>query len=91
MTPRNPDDPDADDDLEVDTDLDRDDAPEDDAEDDGAFAIVCPYCGEPDTLSVDQEQPAGSVYVEDCTVCCQPMKVTVIGGAGRRRVHVEQD
>lgn len=58
---------------------------------DGVFPIVCPYCGEPDTLSVDPEQPSGSVYIEDCTVCCQPMTVTVLGQGARRRVRVEQD
>ena len=67
------------------------DSEDPDADDDGVFAIVCPFCGEPDTLFVDREQPAGSVYVEDCAVCCQPMKVTVIGAPRRRRVQVEQD
>ena len=77
MTRMDPEDPDADDVVAGD--------------DDGVFGIVCPFCGEPDTLLVDQEQAAGSVYVEDCTVCCQPMKVTVMGAPGRRRVKVEQD
>jgi hypothetical protein len=88
VTRPDPEDPDVDDVVDEEEDVDGD---EDQTEDEGVFASVCPFCGEADTLSVDQEQPAGSVYVEDCTVCCQPMKVTVIGGPGRRRVQVDQD
>lgn len=35
----------------------------------------CPYCGEPVQLVVDegaQEQD----YIEDCQVCCRPMRVS---------------
>lgn len=39
--------------------------------------ISCPYCGEMITIFVD-----GSVaeqdYIEDCQVCCRPMRVQVI-------------
>lgn len=36
----------------------------------------CPYCGEPIVLELDLS--AGSqVYVEDCAVCCRPMRVTL--------------
>ncbi len=73
----------------TDSDADLDGTPDDGA--DGVFPIVCPYCGQRDTLSVDPDQPAGSVYIEDCTVCCQPMTVTVVGHGRRRRVRVEQD
>ena len=39
-------------------------------------AAQCPYCGEPIVLELDLS--AGSqVYVEDCAVCCRPMRVAV--------------
>ncbi|MGH8212654.1 MAG: CPXCG motif-containing cysteine-rich protein [Rhodanobacteraceae bacterium] len=36
--------------------------------------ITCPYCGAP--TDVDVEAGADS-YIEDCTVCCQPIELTV--------------
>jgi hypothetical protein len=37
--------------------------------------VACPYCGETITLfldlSVDEQ-----TYIEDCSVCCQPMTVS---------------
>lgn len=36
--------------------------------------VQCPYCGEDNELLID---PSVTVqdYVEDCQVCCQPMRV----------------
>jgi hypothetical protein len=37
--------------------------------------VSCPYCGETITLLLDlsvEEQ----TYIEDCSVCCQPMTVS---------------
>jgi cysteine-rich CPXCG protein len=37
--------------------------------------VSCPYCGEMITLLLDlsvEEQ----AYIEDCSVCCQPMSVS---------------
>jgi hypothetical protein len=37
--------------------------------------VSCPYCGETITLFLDlsvEEQ----TYIEDCSVCCQPMAVS---------------
>jgi hypothetical protein len=40
------------------------------------YATQCPYCGEPIVLELDLS--AGSqVYVEDCAVCCRPMRVAL--------------
>jgi len=39
-------------------------------------SVTCPYCFEPVSLLVDCT--AGSqTYVEDCSVCCQPMVVAI--------------
>lgn len=36
----------------------------------------CPYCGEPISLLVEYEQ-AGETHIEDCEVCCRPMRIRV--------------
>lgn len=41
------------------------------------IAVACPYCGEALELWVDQSGGSAQRYVEDCTVCCQPMAVSV--------------
>ncbi|MCL7745461.1 CPXCG motif-containing cysteine-rich protein [Guyparkeria hydrothermalis] len=39
-------------------------------------SAVCPYCGEPVDFSIDTS--AGEqTFVEDCSVCCQPIVVTI--------------
>jgi len=42
--------------------------------------IQCPYCGEPIEVVVD-----GSVsrqqYIEDCSVCCRPIVISVTASA----------
>ena len=40
----------------------------------------CPYCGEPNEISIDTYGGAVQRYVEDCQVCCQPWNVTVRQG-----------
>ena len=37
--------------------------------------VACPYCGETITLLLDLSVEAQS-YIEDCSVCCQPMNVS---------------
>ena len=39
--------------------------------------VVCPYCGEPVTISVDPGGGSAQEYVEDCEVCCNPWQVSV--------------
>jgi hypothetical protein len=43
--------------------------------------VSCPYCGETITLFLDlsvEEQ----AYIEDCSVCCQPMTVSYSAADG---------
>ena len=40
---------------------------------DEAF-VDCPYCGETITLVLDLSVPEQD-YIEDCFVCCQPIRV----------------
>jgi len=37
--------------------------------------VTCPACWEKNTLEIDLSVPEQS-YIEDCQVCCQPMRVT---------------
>jgi len=38
--------------------------------------VDCPYCGEPNTLAIDETGGRAQTYIEDCTVCCRPIEVT---------------
>ena len=38
--------------------------------------IVCPHCGEEFSLQVDTSQ-SEQTLVEDCTVCCRPITLTI--------------
>ena len=42
-----------------------------------AIETCCPYCGEPIELLVD-DSAGDQQYVEDCSVCCRPIVVTVV-------------
>ena len=37
--------------------------------------VSCPYCGEVITLFLDLSVES-QIYIEDCSVCCQPMTVS---------------
>ena len=38
--------------------------------------ITCPHCGEVFPLQIDTSQAEQSL-VEDCTVCCRPINLTI--------------
>jgi len=38
--------------------------------------ITCPHCGETFPLQIDTSQAEQS-FIEDCTVCCRPITLTV--------------
>jgi hypothetical protein len=51
----------------------------------------CPFCGEGIPLEVDTSVPEQS-YTEDCSVCCQPMAVSVLSRPGRViRLEVDRE
>jgi hypothetical protein len=39
--------------------------------------VACPYCGEDNTIFVDESAGQEQNYVEDCQVCCKPWQVVV--------------
>lgn len=41
-----------------------------------SYKDYCPYCGERIELLLDPSQ-VGETYIEDCEVCCRPIRVTV--------------
>ena len=41
-----------------------------------AIEVRCPYCGEPSTIAVEEEEDDAE-FVQDCPVCCRPWKVRV--------------
>ncbi len=52
--------------------------------------VVCPHCGEVNSIALDPGGGAAQDYVEDCQVCCQPWQVSVrYGPDGRANVWVE--
>jgi hypothetical protein len=52
--------------------------------------VTCPWCGEPNTIFVDQSGGSSQTYVEDCEVCCQAWQVTVrLDDKGEPSVSVE--
>jgi cysteine-rich CPXCG protein len=38
--------------------------------------IACPHCGGSFPLEIDTSQPEQSI-IEDCTVCCRPITLTI--------------
>ena len=42
-------------------------------------SINCPYCGESIEILVDRSVP-NQTYIEDCSVCCQPITLTIRAG-----------
>lgn len=44
---------------------------------DGEAVVSCPYCGEPNEIGLDPGGGEQQEYVEDCQVCCRPLRVVV--------------
>ena len=56
----------------------------------GVFDSSCPYCGEVVSIFLDPAGGSAQDYVEDCSVCCQPMTVRVrFAGEGQADVMID--
>ena len=55
-----------------------------------AVRIYCPYCGESIEIVVDASL-AQQHYVEDCSVCCRPMELSVSVDSGQVSVEARRD
>jgi hypothetical protein len=53
--------------------------------------ITCPFCWETLTILLDLSLPEQD-YIEDCQVCCQPIRIRYTSDAGVLiSLNVEQD
>ena len=43
-------------------------------------ASSCPYCGEEIEIFLDEGGGSSQDYVEDCAICCRPMRVILTPG-----------
>ena len=43
--------------------------------------ITCPHCGEAIEIVIDASEATQS-YIEDCSVCCRPITITVNAAGG---------
>ena len=50
------------------------------------FPVHCPYCGE--RLEIYVEPDVHGSFVQDCEVCCNPMRIVVAGRGDERDVYV---
>ena len=52
-------------------------------------SVACPYCGEENTIQIDESGGNEQLYIEDCQVCCKPWQVAVtIGSDGDVQVQL---
>ncbi len=54
-----------------------------------SVAPLCPYCGEPVDTWPDPGGGPEQTYIEDCSVCCRPMRVSVRFGDSLDEVSIE--
>jgi hypothetical protein len=53
--------------------------------------ITCPFCWETLTILLDLSLPEQD-YIEDCQVCCQPIRITYTSNDGAiSSLNAEQD
>ncbi len=53
---------------------------------DTEFQVVCPYCGEDQTIYIEPD--VMGTLVQDCEVCCKPWQVRVTRDSEYRYVEV---
>lgn len=55
----------------------EDDFPLGDGTADTSAQVDCPYCGEEIDLGLDPGGGDSQHYIEDCSVCCQPIQLHI--------------
>ncbi len=54
-------------------------------------SITCPYCWESIDIVIDQSS-GESGYIEDCQVCCQPIKIDIQYHAnGEAQLNIQRE
>ena len=59
---------------------------DDDDFSDTEFQVICPYCGEDQTIYLEPD--VMGTLVQDCEVCCKPWQVRVTRDSDYRNVEV---
>jgi hypothetical protein len=55
-----------------------------------SVTIQCPYCGESIEIIID-ESIAQQSYIEDCSVCCRPIELSVSVAAEEVLIDAKRD
>lgn len=55
-----------------------------------SVTIQCPYCGESIEIIID-ESIAQQSYIEDCSVCCRPIELSVSVAAEEVLINAKRD
>jgi endogenous inhibitor of DNA gyrase (YacG/DUF329 family) len=55
-----------------------------------SVTIQCPYCGESIELIIDESIEQQS-YIEDCSVCCRPIELSVSVAAEEILIDAKRD
>ena len=53
-------------------------------------SLQCPYCGELIELTIDASA-GGQAYIEDCSVCCRPIEVSLFADGGQWQLIARRD
>jgi hypothetical protein len=51
--------------------------------------MICPYCGEPIESYVDPGGGERQEYIEDCSVCCRPIRFRAVWNDASNEYDVE--
>jgi cysteine-rich CPXCG protein len=62
---------------------------EDDESETSRLDLSCPHCGEPLDANVDPGGGERQDYVEDCAVCCRPIRFVAVQDAESGEYFVE--
>jgi hypothetical protein len=50
------------------------------------FLVTCPYCGE--QVEIYIEPDVKGTFVQDCEVCCNPLRIRAVGHGDDRTIDV---
>lgn len=54
-------------------------------------SFICPYCLQPNTILVDISAGQHQDLIEDCQICCRPVRLTIDVDADVREANVVAD